>query len=624
MPPNEDNLPPAEGPFDEEVPLLPTEEDTKHGKWYVMMISFGLIVIILLLTTVCFAALYFHLNSDNNRIPNWPPPSISPLGKYAKAGVAADNEYCSEIGRNALLQGGNAVDAAIAALFCIGVMDSHSAGIGGGHFMTIYNATTNKCHVIDAREIAPAAADENMYKDKWDESQIGWRAIAVPGELHGLWTEYSKFGSGKVTWKSLVDPTIALMKEGYPTSHALAKALMEKRDIILKEPTMSGFVNPKTGDVYQPGQQIRTRQSFVETLEKVANSSDPIQLFYKGEIAKKVVEEFKVNGGLITLEDMAGYQSIIREDEDVITVSLQGGRHICGPPPPAGAAVAMGILNALDGYKYDMKSFDDIATMYHHFIESSKFAYASRSRLGDSAFVENATEIAKNMTTPEWAKWVRSLITDVTHPDAYYGGTFEAPAVDHGTTHISVIDKFGNAVSVTSTINLLMGSIRASNSTGILWNDEMDDFSLPGHPNYFGFPPSPANFIKPGKRPQSSMSPIVIFDKDDRQQLLSVGGAGGSTIISGVASVALHALWLNANVKQAVDAPRLHNQLQPNVTQYESNFPTDYIDNLIARGHIMEKTDNLTVVTAVERSIDKQIYANSDFRKGDESGPAGY
>ncbi|GMR53422.1 hypothetical protein PMAYCL1PPCAC_23617, partial [Pristionchus mayeri] len=372
MPPNEENLPPEEGPFDEEIPLIPAEEETKHGKWYAMMISFGLVVILLLLTTVCFAALYFHLNSDNNRIPNWPPPSISPLGKYSKAGVAADNEYCSEIGRNALLQGGNAVDAAIASLFCIGVMDSHSAGIGGGHFMTIYNATTKKCHVIDAREVAPAAAEENMFKDHWDEAQIGWRSIAVPGELHGLWTEYTHFGSGKVTWKSLVEPTIALMKEGYPTSHALAKALASKRNEILKEPTMSGFVNPKTGDVYQPGQQIRTRQSFVETLEKVANSTDPIQLFYKGEIATKVVQEFNANGGLITLEDMAGYRSIIRDEEDVITVTLQGSRHICGPPPPSGAAVAMGILNALDGYKYSMKSFEDIATMYHHFIEASK------------------------------------------------------------------------------------------------------------------------------------------------------------------------------------------------------------------------------------------------------------
>ncbi|GMR56325.1 hypothetical protein PMAYCL1PPCAC_26520, partial [Pristionchus mayeri] len=593
--------------------------------WYAILISLGIIVILLLAASITFAVLYFTRNNNDKNTPQWPPPSTSHLGKYVKAGVAADNEYCSGIGRNTLLQGGNAVDAAIATLFCIGVMDSHSAGIGGGHFMTIYNATTNKCHVIDAREVAPAAADENMFKDRWDDSQIGWRAIAVPGELHGLWTEYTHFGSGTVAWKSLIEPTIELVKEGFPTSHSLAHALNAKRDNILNEETMKAFVNPDTGDVYQAGEQIKTRQTFVETLKQVANSADPVELFYKGEIAQKVVEEFKANGGLITLDDMAGYQSIIRPDEDVITVSLQGGRHICGPPPPAGAAVPMGILNVLDGYKYDnLNSFEDTATMYHHFIEASKFAYAGRSKLGDMAFIDDAMAIAKNITTPEWAKWVRSQITDVTHPDAYYGGTFEAPAVDHGTTHISVIDKFGNAVSVTSTINLLMGSIRASPSTGILWNDEMDDFSIPDHPNYFDYPPSPANFIKPGKRPQSSMSPIVIFDDNEQQQLMAVGGSGGSTIISGVAGTALHALYLNVNVKQAVDAPRLHNQLQPNVTQYESTFPQEYIDNLASRGHSMEKTDNLTVVTTVLRDTDNQIYANSDFRKGDESGPAGY
>lgn len=618
----EDNLPPESGPFDEEAPLLPTEEPQKRNS-LLCGATLVLLIFLLLISTVAFAALYFHLHwVDTNRLPKWPKPSLSPMGKYSKAAVAADNEYCSEIGRNTLLRGGNAVDAAIAALFCIGVMDSHSAGLGGGHFMTIYNSTTQECTVIDAREIAPLAATEDMFKGRWNESQTGWRAVAVPGELHGLWTEFNRFGSGKIAWASLVNPTIDLLEEGFPTSHALAKALKQKEELILREPTMKEFVNPKTGKVYAVGEQIKTRRTFLNTLRLLANSTDPVKEFYTGEMARTMAEEFKQRGGLVTMADLAAYRPIIRGNGEVIHTVLRGGRSICGAPPPAGSAVAQAILSVMDGYEYDMKSFKDIAVLYHHFIEASKFSYAGRSWMGDPAFVANATDIARNITSSEWAEWVRSKITEETHPDEYYGGSFEAPPVDHGTTHISVIDRQGNAVSVTSTINLYMGALVTSPSLGILWNDEMDDFSSPGHANFFGFPPSPANFIRPGKRPMSSQSPLVIYDKN--KQVMAVGGAGGSTIISGVAGVALHALWLKADVKQAVDAPRLHNQLQPNYTWYEPNFPKEYIAELRSRGHTLTAVNNLTVVTAVEKGKDGQIYANSDFRKGEESAPAGY
>ncbi|VDN23659.1 unnamed protein product [Cylicostephanus goldi] len=283
-----------------------------------------------------------------------------------------------------------------------------------------------------------------------------------------------------------------------------------------------------------------------------------------------------LTGGILTKEDFASYRSVLIPSSEVIYTKLSNGRMICGPPPPSASAVTQAILSVMDGYKYNTKKIEDIGLLYHHFIESSKFAYAARSWLGDPAFVHNATDTARNITTNE------SLITDETHPDEYYGGSFLAPPTDHGTSHISVIDSAGNAVAVTSTINLYLGAAVTSSSTGILWNDEMDDFSSPGRPNYFGIPPSPANFIRPGKRPMSSQSPIIIFntkaDRKIKQQVLAVGGAGGSTIISGVAGVALHNLWLKANVKQAVDAPRLHNQLRPNVTMYEPNFPKVWPD----------------------------------------------
>uniref|UniRef100_A0A183CQC0 Gamma-glutamyltransferase n=1 Tax=Globodera pallida TaxID=36090 RepID=A0A183CQC0_GLOPA len=186
-----------------------------NGKNAIVLTAVGIgCILTLSFTTILFAVLYFNANAAKveTKLPKWSPPSHSLLGEYSSAAVAADNELCSEIGRDVLLQGGNAVDAAVATTFCIGVMDTQSSGLGGGHFMTIFNATTRKCHVVDAREVAPAAATENMYKDRWNKSKFGWEAVGVPGELHGLWTEYSHFG-GQVSWESLVRPTIRLMEE---------------------------------------------------------------------------------------------------------------------------------------------------------------------------------------------------------------------------------------------------------------------------------------------------------------------------------------------------------------------------------------------------------------------------
>ncbi|PIO76823.1 gamma-glutamyltranspeptidase, partial [Teladorsagia circumcincta] len=372
--PHDEDSRPSNSPSGEEVPLLAAKG--RKIPHVVMCTSVMMLVILaLLISTIAFAALYYQLLAkDSARLPKWPKPSISPLGKYSRAAVAADNEYCSEIGRNVLLHGGNAVDAAVAALFCIGVMDSHSAGLGGGHFMTIYNATTQQCTVIDAREVAPKAATEEMFKDRWNDSRIGWLAVAVPGELHGLYTEFEKFGSRKVSWADLIRPTIDLLDEGFPTSHALAKALNGRAHFIANEPTMRQFLNPTTGEVYRVGDQIKTRTSLLRTLRHLANSSDPIEEFYRGEMAREIAREFERYGGILTEADFSEYRSIVVPHSRVVYTNLKKGRVICGPPPPSGSAVAQAILNIMDGYEYNMKSFSDTARFHHHFIESSKFA----------------------------------------------------------------------------------------------------------------------------------------------------------------------------------------------------------------------------------------------------------
>uniref|UniRef100_A0A915E890 Gamma-glutamyltranspeptidase 1 n=1 Tax=Ditylenchus dipsaci TaxID=166011 RepID=A0A915E890_9BILA len=374
------------------------------------------------------------------------------------------------------------------------------------------------------------------------------------------------------------------MQEGYPTSHAMAIGLRQNEAAILKEKTMSKhFVNPETGHIYKLGEQIKTRENFIETLKILSKSKDPVKEFYQGQLTKNMVDEFKQYGGLLTLEDFGEYKAKVRSDVEVIYTRLANGRILCGPPPPSGSAVTQAILNILDQIPLNMSTFDGNVNLFHNFIEASKFAYAARSDLGDMDYIANASQIAKNITSRLWADEIRSKMTALTHPDGYYGGNFQAAPEDHGTTHISVIDKFGNAVSVTSTINLILGALVMSESTGILWNDEMDDFSSPGHPNYFDYPPSPANFIRPGKRPLSSMSPLVIYNSHNDKEVLAIGAAGGSQIISSVAGAALHNLWLNKNVKEAIDFPRLHNQLKPNSTEYEPNWPKRYLKALRQR-----------------------------------------
>ncbi|CAD5206532.1 unnamed protein product [Bursaphelenchus okinawaensis] len=615
----------AEMGMEDHEPLL-LDQQRKHSNRIPVIGIIGLSCIFFFaISTVFFGALYYkNVIAAQKALPKWPPPSNSLLGEYSKAAVAADNDLCSEIGRDALLKGGNAVDAAIAALFCIGVMDTQSAGLGGGHFMTIYNATTKSCHVVDARERAPLKATRDMFRDKWDEAQKGWKAVAVPGELHGLRTEYENFG-GNLNWSALVEPTIQLMKEGYPTSHAMAMGLLQNEKDVLQEPTIRNhFINPQTGNIYKAGEQITTRTNLIRTLETISRSSNPLYEFYHGSLAESMVKEFQRNGGIITMDDFKQYKAIVRSEDEVIKVSLNNGLVGCGPPPPSSAAVTLAILGVIQGFKHNIKTTEGYTELLHHFIEASKFAYAQRSELGDIDYEKEALELAKNITQEQWRQWARSKIDEVTHDDSYYGGDFRMAVPDHGTTHISVIDKDGNAVSVTSTINLIMGAKIVSESTGILWNDEMDDFSLPGHPNYFNIPPSRANYIKPGKRPQSSMSPLVIFDtKTGNSEILSVGAAGGSTIISGVAGTTMHLLETNLNIKESIDFPRLHNQLRPNYTKYEDNFPSGYIKELQKKEHEFQPVKSLTVVTGVHKK-NGVVWANSDFRKGPESEPAGY
>jgi gamma-glutamyltranspeptidase / glutathione hydrolase len=493
--------------------------------------------------------------------------------------VVAQERLAAQVGADILRQGGNAVDAAVATGFALAVTYPRAGNIGGGGFMVLHLAARHEAVAIDYRETAPNAITPDVFlgadgKPDSDKSRNSALGIGVPGTVAGLALALEKYGSGRFTLAQILAPAIGLARDGFAVADDMADTLSDMYRRMGRWPNgAKGFLRSDGTPLREGDRLIQT--DLAATLSAIAEQGP--RGFYEGPVAERLAKAVRDSGGLMTSDDLKSYQAVIRTP---VRGTYRGYDIVSMPLPSSGGTVLLETLNILEGFPIaDMKQ--GAAPSLHVMIEAMKRAYADRARyLGDPAYVDAPVN---RLITKEYAAKQRATI-DLARATPAGDVLAVSPREGSNTTHYSVVDSGGNAVSNTYTLNFPYGVGLVAEGTGVLLNNELDDFTAaPGASNAFGLVGFEANLPGPGKRPLSSMSPTIVLK--DGKPVLVTGSPGGSRIISAVLQVVIDVLDYKMDIAAAVAAPRLHHQWMPDVVRAEHGFPDEVLAELRAKGH---------------------------------------
>ena len=506
-------------------------------------------------------------------------PVFGPAGM-----VAAQNRLSAEVGARVLADGGNAFDAAVAVGFSLAVTLPRAGNLGGGGFMLLHDAASGEQVAIDYREMAPQRADRDMYLDAngdvvTERVRFSHLAAGVPGTVAGLYAAHQRFG--RLPWKRLVQPAIEQARKGIVVSYDMAQMLKARRESLCQNPAACGYYYKAGGIPYEPGERI-VQADLASTLERIAKQGP--DGFYKGRTAELIAAEMARGGGLVDEASLAAYQPVFRKPA---RGSYRGYSIVAMPPPSSGGVHVLQMLNVLEHFpvaELGAGSADGV----HLLAEVARLAYADRSRhLGDPDFYDVPSDW---LTSKVYGAELAAAIDmqKARRSETVAPGVAPLPESDD-TTHFSIIDRDGNVVANTYTLNFSFGSGIAVAGAGFLLNNEMDDFvAKPGVANAFGMLGGDANTVSAGKRPLSSMTPVIVFDGES--PWFATGSPGGSRIITTVLQMIVNVIDHGMNLSEATAAPRMHHQWYPDVLQLESGFSPDTIRLLRARGHQVEES----------------------------------
>ncbi len=518
--------------------------------------------------------------------------------------VVSDNKLATEAGMEILNRGGNAVDAAIATAFALAVVDQAASGLGGGGFMMIYDARDKRAHALDFRETAPEAAHADLYvrngKPAPSLGLTGGLAVAVPGEVAGLLTAMKRFGS--LPLAALMEPAIRLAIEGFPLDASLRYAIERQSSNMKKFPELGRVFLVK--DEVPPEGEIIRQPDLGQTLKAIV--SEGVDVFYQGWVAQAITDTVKNEGGVLSFDDLRSYKPVWRQP---LVGSYRNRTVITMPPPSSGGVALIQMLNVLESHQLNQLAHNS-GTYLQLVAEAMKHAFADRAQyLGDPDFVKAPIS---TLISKDYATWIRGRISPIkTYPAKYYGlRNFKTE--QGGTTHFSVLDRFGNAVACTLSVNTRFGSKILVPKTGIVLNNEIDDFAIHPSGNVYGLVGNEANALQPKKRPLSSMSPTIIL-QGDRPELI-LGAAGGPRIISATLQTIINVLDFHMPVKEAVEAPRIHHQWIPEEINVEAKLAPETKKSLERRGHTVKERTTLGVVQAILAKRSKATGA-ADSRK---------